>query len=102
MIVGGAGAAGAILGLSTLSFVEKPGDHLKNVVAGAAIGIIVGVGVVAYLQATKSHDIYNQGNNSEDTSVFGTVARNEWHEVSHQAHETTSVKNQIMSFQFSF
>ena len=37
------GAGGAILGLSTLSFVEDPKDHLKNVLIGGSIGIIIGL-----------------------------------------------------------
>lgn len=53
-IVLGAGAAGAILGLSTLSFVDEPTKNLKNVSMGAAIGIILGVGIVIYNQATKT------------------------------------------------
>jgi hypothetical protein len=60
-IVVGAGAAGAILGLSTLSFVEKPGDHLKNIVVGGSIGIIIGVAVVAWTQASSSTQIDNYG-----------------------------------------
>ncbi len=57
-IVGGCTLGGAILGLSTLSFVESPGRHLKNIMVGGALGVIVGVGIVAYLQANKSRDIY--------------------------------------------
>ena len=53
-IVLGAGAAGAVLGLSTLSFAEEPTKNLKNVSMGAAIGIILGVGIVIYNQATKT------------------------------------------------
>lgn len=53
-IVMGAGVAGAVLGLSTLSFVEEPKDHLKNVAIGGAIGIVIGVGIVIFSQATKS------------------------------------------------
>ena len=58
-IVGGSGVVGAVLGLSTLSFVEKPGDHLKNIVVGGAIGIIIGVSVVAWGQANKSRQNYD-------------------------------------------
>ncbi len=54
------GSFGAILGLSTLSFVEEPSDHLKNIVVGAAIGIIIGVGVVAFNQASKSKIFYEE------------------------------------------
>ncbi len=57
-VVAGIGGAGAILGLSTLPFYEKPGDHMRNILMGGAIGIIVGVGLVAFNQATKSKDMY--------------------------------------------
>jgi hypothetical protein len=50
----GIGAVGAILGLSTLSFVDNPSSHLKNVAVGGAIGIVIGVGVVVFSQATRS------------------------------------------------
>lgn len=53
-IVLGAGAAGAILGLSTLSFADKPKDHYKNIAIGGALGIILGVGIVIFGQASKS------------------------------------------------
>lgn len=56
-IVLGAGAAGAILGLSTLSFVETPKDHLKNIAIGGAIGIVVGVGIVVFSQASRSQTV---------------------------------------------
>lgn len=54
MVVGGVGVAGAVLGLSTLSFVEKPMEHLKNITIGASIGVILGVALVAYNQATST------------------------------------------------
>lgn len=57
-VVAGIGGAGAILGLSTLPFYEKPSDHMRNILMGGAIGIIVGVGLVAFNQATKSKDMY--------------------------------------------
>jgi len=50
----GIGAVGAVLGLSTLSFVDKPTDHLKNISVGGAIGVIIGVGVVVFSQASRS------------------------------------------------
>ena len=55
--VAGSGLAGTILGLSTLSFAENPGDRLKNVVTGGALGIIVGVAIVASSQANKSQNL---------------------------------------------
>jgi hypothetical protein len=48
------GAAGAVLGLSTLSFVDTPSDHLKNISVGGAIGIVIGVSIVVFNQAGKS------------------------------------------------
>ncbi len=54
------GGFGAVLGLSTLSFVDEPSEHLRNIVVGAAIGIILGVGVVAFNQAAKSKDFYEE------------------------------------------
>ncbi len=56
-LVMGAGAVGAVLGLSTLSFVDKPKDHFKNVAIGGAIGIVIGVGIVIFGQATKPQAI---------------------------------------------
>lgn len=54
-IVLGTGAAGALLGLSTLSFADKPKDKIKNVSIGGAIGIVLGVGIALFSQASKSH-----------------------------------------------
>lgn len=70
------GAAGAILGLSTLSFVDKPQDHLKNIVVGGAVGIIIGVGVVAYNQANQSRSYYEMHALSPE---FETHQRVSWH-----------------------
>lgn len=53
-VVLGSGAVGAILGLSTLSFVERPSDHWKNVAVGGALGIVVGVGAVIFNAASRS------------------------------------------------
>ena len=49
---------GAVIGLSTLSFVEEPGDHLNNILVGAALGIIGGVAFVGYSTANKGRDMY--------------------------------------------
>ncbi|GAB4018077.1 MAG: hypothetical protein Fur0010_19090 [Bdellovibrio sp.] len=101
IIVAGAGAGGAILGLSTLSFVEEPSEHLKNVLVGGAIGIIVGVGVVAYKQATKSHEVYNQVYRPLNPKEFSTIARTEWHLENHKSHQS-QLDNDAFSLQFSF
>ena len=61
-VVLGSGVVGAVLGLSTLSFVDEPKDHFKNVAIGGAIGIVVGVGIVIFGQATKSQSIMTNQN----------------------------------------
>jgi hypothetical protein len=55
----GLSGAGALLGLSTLSFVKIPRANLKNIVAGASLGLIAGVLVVLYNQSSKTHTDYN-------------------------------------------
>lgn len=99
IIVGGSGLGGAVLGLSTLSFVEEPSEHLKNVLVGGAIGIIVGVGIVAYIQATKSETIYKQ-NASLNPQQFTTKQRIAWHQ-SEQSQSTPTMPTQV-GYQFSF
>lgn len=70
--------AGFILGLSTLSFVDDPGEEfLDTVKVGSAIGLILGVGVVAYMQATKSQELYEQ-------NVGGPQASYEFRRPSYQ------------------
>jgi len=100
-IIAGAGAGGAILGLSTLSFVEEPGDHLKNIVVGGAIGIIIGVGIVAYGQANKSKGLYE--NAKLDLKDFSTGQRNSWH-VAKRVEQSKSfgVKNPSFTYSFQF
>lgn len=67
-VVAGAGAAGALLGLSTLSFVDKPSEHLSNIWTGAAIGVIAGVIFVAYNSAQKGTEELQSSNPTFDTS----------------------------------
>lgn len=76
----GVGIGGAVLGLSTLSFAEEPKDNLKNVVTGGAIGIIVGVAIVAYKHATKSSTKYKENAyRPVDLKDFSTDERLRWH-----------------------
>ena len=76
LIVGAAGAAGAILGLSTLSFVDKPSKHISNTWTGAALGIIAGVFFVAYNSAQKGSEELQSDEASLDFSSSERVA---WH-----------------------
>lgn len=110
LIVAAAGGAGAILGLSTLSFVSKPKDHLKNIVVGGAIGVIIGVAGVAWMQATKSQDAFKQQSASidyEDSEAFTTAMRNDWHNRNHYELGANLAKDSALAlpsvnFQFSF
>lgn len=81
-VVMGTGLGGAVLGLSTLSFVEKPSEHLKNVILGASLGIIIGVGIVAFGQANKSKERYFE---NASNSEFKTFDRYAWHQASHSS-----------------
>lgn len=53
-----AGIAGAIMGLSTLSFYGRPQDRLSNIAVGAAIGIIGGALFTTYKAASEPKDFY--------------------------------------------
>lgn len=81
LLVAGAGAAGAVLGLSTLSFVKRPSKHLANIWTGAAIGVIVGVVFVAYNSAQRGTiDL-------QSSKQFNTSERLAWH-LSHEENLT--------------
>lgn len=53
-----AGLAGAILGLSTLSFYGRPQDRLSYIPVGFAIGVIGGALFTTYKAATEPKDFY--------------------------------------------
>jgi hypothetical protein len=74
-IVAGAAGAGAILGLSTLSFTEEPAKHLRNIWTGAALGMIAGVIFVAYNSAQRGSEELQQ----EASRDFSTSDRATWH-----------------------
>ena len=100
-IVLGTAAGGAILGLSTLSFQDEPWDHTKNILIGLSIGTIVGVGVVAWQQATKSKTLYEETQASIfKRQKFGTIARNSWHQKNHQ--NLRRFKPETFNFNLSF
>lgn len=76
LIVAGAGVGGAILGLSTLSFMDRPSKHVSNIWTGAALGVIAGVIVVAYNSAQKGSE---ELQNDEASLDFNTHERVAWH-----------------------
>lgn len=73
LLVVGAGGAGAVLGLSTLSFVDKPSQHISNIWTGAALGIIAGVIIVAYNSAQKGSE------ELQASKEFNSQERLAWH-----------------------
>lgn len=63
-----AGVAGAVLGLSTLSFYGRPQEKLTHIAIGAAVGIIGGAMYSTFKAATDPKDFYGlreQGPNPE-------------------------------------
>lgn len=90
-IVAGGGLGGAVLGLSTLSFVEEPGDHLKNILVGAALGIMGGVAFVGYSTANKGRELYYDGGAiNMKTPDFATSGRIAWHKKQFQKNSYSS------------
>lgn len=103
LVVISGGLAGAILGLSTLSFVDEPKEHTRNIIVGASIGIIAGVGYVAYSQAAKSQQMmYGPAQTKLDSKSFGTFARASWHdsEVADRSHFIIDPNQVTYSFKF--
>jgi hypothetical protein len=99
VIVAMAGATGAVLGLSTLSFYDKPSLHISNVWTGAAIGIIAGVIWVAYNSAQKgSEDLVGQASSEE----FSTNERAGWHTEKSNVLTMSSVQYGTQFWQTSF
>jgi hypothetical protein len=52
------GLAGAVLGLSTLSFYGRPQDHLTNIPIGFGVGVIIGTIYMTYQAATNPSEFY--------------------------------------------
>lgn len=65
-----AGLAGAILGLSTLSFYGRPQDRLSNIAIGFAVGVIIGTGYTTYQAATRPYEFYNSSYDLYDRPIL--------------------------------
>jgi hypothetical protein len=108
LVVVGGGLAGAILGLSTLSFVEEPKKHTRNIIVGASLGIIIGVGYVAMSQATKHQEnIYGspedeQASLKDDHKSFNTYSRFDWHDEEVANNSVASNQISQIGYQFKF
>lgn len=99
LLVAAAGAGGAILGLSTLSFYDKASEHISNVWTGAAMGIIAGVIFVAYSSAQKGSEELQGSIPSEG---FSTSERVAWHAQKTEVLTMTSVQFGTQFWQTSF
>ena len=103
--IGATAVGGTILGLSTLSFVDEPGDHLKNIYVGTAIGVIIGVGLVAYMAATKNKGLYEDNASLKSPppgKLFATGQRKLWHQKIHSAHNKQQSEPSLLGYQFRF
>jgi hypothetical protein len=54
------GLAGAVLGLSTLSFYGRPQDKLSNIPIGFGVGVVIGTIYMTYQAATDPDEFYRQ------------------------------------------
>ena len=70
IVVGSMGIAGGVIGLSTLSFGGKSRQNLRYIVSGISLGIISGLGWVAYNQAMTSRDDYGDLDFQEMASFY--------------------------------
>ena len=107
LIVVGGGLAGAVLGLSTLSFVEEPKDHTRNIIVGASIGIIAGVAYVAFSQANKSREaIYGtpeeEAYYNRDSKSFDTTRRISWHRSQNSQRTSPIATPYALNYSFKY
>ncbi len=98
-LVLGAGVAGAILGLSTLSFVEVPKDHFKNIAVGGAIGIVLGVAIAVSGQASKSKSSITQSVAPLDANSLESLTRIDFR---NQRIAKNYITEPTVNYQFSF
>lgn len=89
-IVFGTGLAGAVLGLSTLSFVDEPSKHTKNIAVGGAIGIVIGVAAVVFYQASKTTISQEQQALPLSAEQFASISKKEFQE----SHREKTLPNQ--------
>lgn len=60
------GLAGAVLGLSTLSFRGRPQDHLGDIAIGFGIGAVIGTIYTTYDTATSPEKYYGEFDPTKD------------------------------------
>lgn len=72
--------AGAVVGLTTLAFSDRPSENLSQVAKGASLGLYVGMGVGLYLASqpdasTSAGFIPYVGPTADGGATAGFVAR---------------------------
>ena len=73
------GLAGAVLGLSTLSFYGRPQERLSNIAVGFALGVITGSIYTTYRAASAPDEFYNRNseyNEWQDPMLYTNLNEN--------------------------
>lgn len=93
------GLAGAVLGLSTLSFYGRPQDRLSNIAIGFAIGIITGAVLVTYGATTNPDEFYGRELSyfSPDDQIFSQFERE-----TQRFRQHSELNLQVPVFQYQF
>lgn len=103
LTISGLGLGGAVLGLSTLAFFDEPKKHTKNIAIGGAVGIIIGVGIVAYSHATEGNTYYEEAYKENKPPEFNTSERLSWHQSKNEERELSMIDAlPPVSYQFQF
>ena len=100
LIVGGTGAMGAVLGLSTLSFVEEPLRAPKIYIYGCISWVILGVSYVAYTTANKEQELMVRA--GKNAPIFSTIDRVVWHKTEFNKMPTDHSRHKYLELNFKF
>lgn len=99
LIIVGSALAGAVLGLSTLSFSGRPREDLNHIVTGTAVGIVIGVGVAGWRRATSGQELY-KSYALRPPDRMTTSQRLAWHRQCHS--ELIMTTSLGLNYRFSF
>lgn len=97
------GLAGAILGLSTLSFYGRPQDRLSNIAVGFAVGVIIGTAYTTYKAATRPYQRYQLPDGVfQQPTWTESVAQLEWQEDRFAQMQATKPSIPVFQYAWSF
>ncbi len=94
-----AGLAGAVLGLSTLSFYGRPQDKLSNIAIGFAVGVIGGTVYTTYKAIHAPYEQYQVYYDQQDELLrtnFGDQISDRF------AQENAAQQNRQLGYQWTF